>query len=217
MDTFFSPFAPDALSLLVVAVLAYVIGSFPTGAIVARAHRDVDLTRVGSARTGATNAARVMGMGAGLIVLAGDLGKGALAVTVAGALTESPWGVALAGLISVVGHNRSLFLRGRGGRGVATGLGGLAVASTGLFILAALTGCIVSTLTRYISLGSIYGSAAAAIGALVAYATGQLAPELLLYVLVTAAFVIAAHRDSIVRLRAGTEHQLGEHLGGNGR
>ena len=209
MDTLFSPSGAGALWLLAVSALAYLIGSVPTGAIVARAHRDVDLTRVGSERTGATNAARALGIKAGVVVLIGDFAKGALAVAAAVALTDSPWGVALAGLFSVVGHNRSLFLRGRGGRGVATGLGGLAVASTGLFILAALTGCVVAAITRYISLGSISGCAMAIVAGIVAFSTDHLTPEVLAYVLGTAAYIVAAHKDNIWRLRAGTERKLG--------
>lgn len=204
-----SPSSFTLLSLAIVGLAAYLMGSVPTGAIVARLYRNVDLTRVGSERTGATNVTRTMGVGAGLIVLLGDLAKGALAVWLAQQIVGSPWSTSLAGFLSVVGHNRSVFLRGRGGRGVATGLGGLSIASTSLFIVACLTGCVVTAASRYVSLGSICGALAAAIGGLLAYATGNFPGELVPYILATPAFIIAEHSDNIARLRAGTERRLG--------
>jgi acyl phosphate:glycerol-3-phosphate acyltransferase len=195
---------------LLVALLAYLLGSIPTGAIVARLYRNVDLTAVGSARTGATNALRTLGPGAGVIVLLGDLMKGMLAVLAARELVGTPFALGVAGFFATLGHTRSIFLGFKGGRGVVTGLGGLAVASTGLFILACLTGCVVAATTRYISLGSILGCAMALIGGLAAYAAGYLPIELLPYIVVTPLFVIAAHSDNIERLRAGTERRLGQ-------
>src|SRR5688572_32609746 len=106
---------------------AYLIGSIPTGAIVGRVYRNVDLTKVGSARTGATNTARALGPGAGLVVLLGDFVKGALAVWLAQRFIGTDIAIGLAGFAAVVGHTRSVFLGGRGGRGVVTGLGGLAI------------------------------------------------------------------------------------------
>jgi glycerol-3-phosphate acyltransferase PlsY len=200
----------DLAPLLAVALLAYLIGSFPTGAVIARLYRNVDLTRVGSERTGATNVSRTLGMGAGVIVLLGDFGKGMLAIWVAQRIDPIPLATAVAGFLTVVGHNRSIFLKGRGGRGVVTGLGGLSVAAIGVFIPACLTGCIVSTATRYISLGSICGCAMAIVAGIVGYATGNLPVELLVYTIVTPAYVIAAHADNIARLRAGTERRLGQ-------
>ncbi|HWP36212.1 MAG TPA: glycerol-3-phosphate acyltransferase [Gemmatimonadales bacterium] len=198
-------------SLEYVAVIlgAYVLGSVPTGAIVARVYRNVDLTKLGSERTGATNTARALGPGAGLIVLVGDFAKGALAVWFAREAIGTDVAAGIAGFFAVVGHTRSLFLAGRGGRGVGTGLGGLAIASTGIFIIAALTGCIVSAVSRYISLGSITGSAAATLAAVVAFAAGMVSAPLAVYIVATALFIIAAHADNIARLRAGTERRVG--------
>jgi glycerol-3-phosphate acyltransferase PlsY len=208
---------------LAVIVGAYVLGSIPTGAIVARIYRNVDLTKIGSERTGATNTARALGPGAGLVVLVGDFAKGALAVWLAGHLAGQLFNgadypfegirhdarVGLAGLFAVIGHTKSVFLGGKGGRGVVTGLGGLAFASTGLFGLAAVTGTVVAAGTRFISLGSICGAIAALVGALVAGWVGVVSAILVAYVVVTAAYVIVAHADNIARLRAGTERRVG--------
>jgi glycerol-3-phosphate acyltransferase PlsY len=196
-----------AYVLLVIG--AYLIGSIPTGAIVARVYRNVDLTKVGSERTGATNTARALGPGAGVVVLLGDFSKGALAVWLARQIIGTDLAIGLAGFIAVLGHTKSVFLGGRGGRGVVTGLGGLAVAATGVFIITALTGSIVAATTRYVSLGSLCGAAAALIAAFVGFAVGALSLTLLVYVAATALYVIAAHADNIARLRAGTERRAG--------
>lgn len=198
------------VNYLLVAIGAYLIGSIPTGVIVARLYRNVDLTRVGSERTGATNVTRTMGTGAGIIVLFGDMAKGALAVWLASHLIGGPTSPGLAWLASVLGHTRSLFLHWRGGRGVGTGLGGLCVLDPLLFILAALTGSVISAVSRYVSLGSIAGSLMAAVAGTIASGTGSLAPELLPFMLATPAAIVWAHSDNIARLRAGTERRLGE-------
>ena len=188
---------------------AYLLGSIPTGAIVARVYRNVDLTQVGSERTGATNAARALGPGAGLVVLLGDFVKGALAFYIAREIVGTDIAMGLAGFAAVLGHTKSIFLGGKGGRGVVTGLGGLAVAATGLFVLVALTGCVVAAVSRYISLGSIMGAVAAIAGGLAAYVAGAVTLPLLVYVVGTAGYIIVAHADNIARLRAGTERRVG--------
>lgn len=198
--------------MALVAGVSYIIGSIPTSALVARLYGKggVDLTRVGSARTGATNATRVLGPVAGILVLLGDFGKGAAAVLLAQYLGEWPSSVAVAGFFSVVGHARSVFLRGRGGRGVATGLGGAAVAETAIFLPACLVGCVVAAATRYVSLGSILGCTVGALAAVALFIAGRIPWQILVYVLVTSGFIIAEHRDNIGRLRQGIEHKIGE-------
>jgi glycerol-3-phosphate acyltransferase PlsY len=196
-----------------VAVFAYLLGSIPTGAIVGRVYGNLDLTRVGSERTGATNTARALGPGAGLVVLLGDFVKGALAVWLAQQVIGTDLAIGIAGFLAVVGHTKSVFLGGRGGRGVVTGLGGLAVAATGIFIVSALTGCVVAALSRYISFGSLCGAAAALVAAVISALGGAISPVLAVYVVATALFVIVAHADNIARLRAGTERRMGDRRG----
>ncbi|MBM2810898.1 MAG: Glycerol-3-phosphate acyltransferase [Chloroflexi bacterium] len=203
------PNPPEPLILALSALLAYLVGSVPSGAIVARLYRNVDLTRVGSARTGATNTARTLGTGAGVIVLLADFAKGAIVSWGAQQLVGSAAGLSLVGFAAVVGHNRSVFLRGRGGRGVVTGLGCLAVSTPLIFVAACLTGCVVAGSSRFISLGSICGCAACIVGGLIGFATGALPPEFLLLTIVTPSYIIAAHRDNIRRLSAGTERRIG--------
>ncbi len=194
---------------IAVVVGAYLIGSIPTGAIVARVYRNVDLTKIGSERTGATNTARVLGPGAGLVVLFGDFVKGALAVFLARELVGTDVAMGLAGFAAVLGHTKSVFIGGKGGRGVVTGLGGLAIAATGLFAVAALTGCVVAAISRYISLGSLAGAGASIIATMAAYTMGAVSLWLLIYVAATAGYIIIAHADNIARLRDGTERRVG--------
>ena len=200
----------DVLAHAMTAVAAYLLGSIPTGAIVARLYGNIDITRAGSQRTGATNTARLMGLGAGAVVLAGDFAKGAMAVWLAQQIVGTNVAVGIAGFLSVVGHIWSVFLRGRGGRGVITGLGGLAVGAFGVFLPSCIVGCAVVAASRYVSLGSIAGAVAAIVAAVAARATGNLAVEIFVYVLAVAGLVIVAHADNIGRLRRGTERRLGE-------
>ena len=200
----------DFIPYAALCIAAYLIGSIPTGAIVARVYRNVDITRLGSQRTGAANTARTLGPGAGAIVLIGDFAKGALAVWLAKQTLGTPMALGLAGCFSVVGHIWSLFLLGRGGRGVVTGLAGLAVIAPGIFALSFACGCVVAVISRYVSLGSISGAAAAATIGIGAYALGYLPAELLPYVIATPALIIVAHADNIRRLRAGTERRWGQ-------
>src|SRR5256885_7657930 len=104
-----------------VLLVAYFLGAFPTGAVVAGAH-GVDLTQHGSRRTGATNALRVLGKRAAAGILLGDALKGALAVAVARRVGASAWAPPAAALLAMVGPTYSVFLGRKGGRGVATGL-----------------------------------------------------------------------------------------------
>jgi glycerol-3-phosphate acyltransferase PlsY len=192
-------------------VLAYFLGAFPTGALVA-ARSSVDLTRHGSRRTGATNTLRVLGKRAGFFVLSVDAAKGLLAVTLARQCGHTSWTPALAGLVAMVGHTYSVFLGGRGGRGVATGLGGL----FGLSPTAWLTGvgCAVATIatTRLVSLGSLVGALAAGAALALQVARGRVPKPYLLFAVCSPAFLLFSHQENIARLLGGTEHRLGDPL-----
>ena len=107
---------------------AFLLGSFPTGVVVACA-KGVDLRKVGSGNIGTTNVGRALGRGWAALVLLIDAGKGALPVVLAAGLFEQTWLPAAAGLVAALGQVFSVFLKGRGGKGVATSLGaGLALA-----------------------------------------------------------------------------------------
>jgi glycerol-3-phosphate acyltransferase PlsY len=135
---------------------AYLLGSIPFGILIARAKR-IDLRKVGSGNIGATNVARALGKGWAVVVLAADAAKGFLPVWLGRRLELSPTIVAIAGLAAIVGHMFTLFLRGRGGKGVATSLG----VALALSPVAALIGlgvyAVLFAATRLSSLGSLLG------------------------------------------------------------
>jgi len=192
---------------------AYLLGSIPTGALVARA-RGVNLRAIGSGNIGATNVGRALGKRWAVFVLALDAAKGFLPVflgqrllTGAAATNRAPAfaaevAVAAAGLAAIVGHMFTLFLRGRGGKGVATSLGvSLAISPLGGLCGFLLYG-VVYALFRVSSLGSLLGVSSFP---LFAIALGGVAPAYLALSAVTTTLVIARHRGNIARLLRGEE------------
>jgi acyl phosphate:glycerol-3-phosphate acyltransferase len=187
---------------IAIAVVAFLIGSFPTGVIVAR-RRGIDLRSVGSGNVGATNVGRALGRRYAVLVMLIDAAKGALSVVGAGWLfPDQEWPVAVAGIASVVGHIFSIFLRGRGGKGVATALG----AALGIAPLPAL-GAFACYLAIYLpfrlsSVGSMVGAVAFPV-LLVVLSQGH--PAKLTFAVISTALIIVRHRENIRRLRHGNE------------
>jgi glycerol-3-phosphate acyltransferase PlsY len=189
-------------------VLGYLAGSLPMGVIVARLTGARDPRTVGSGRTGGTNALRAMGARRAVLVAALDVLKGFAPVALATFAGASSLGVALTGVAAVVGAWASVFLRFHGGRGVATGIGAalfiqpLAVLLAGPFFFGTIW------LTRYVSLGSLLGTAAGAlfIGLFVLLGSNDW-PDFLFGVL-GASVVWIAHHDNIGRLLRGEERRF---------
>ncbi len=205
---------PAGAAVLVLA--GYLLGAVPVGLLVGRAVGGVDLREHGSGRTGATNALRTLGSGWAIAVLLLDMGKGLAAVLLARALYQagppgSPeWVATAAGLAAVVGHNWSVFIGFRGGRGVATTGGGLlALAPLAVAAVVPLM-LVVLWSTRYVSAASLAGAVGAvlATGALALTGTGGW--PAFGYALAAGTIVIVSHADNIDRLRAGTERRIGE-------
>ena len=195
-------------TLTLVALGAYLLGSVPFGVLVARAFdRDVDLRKTGSGNIGATNVARTLGKGAGALTLLLDAAKGAAAVLLARAAAGPADAVlpAVAGAAAFLGHVHPVWLRFRGGKGVATALGvvlALSPAAAGiLFLLFAA----VFAATRYVSLGSLVAAAGLAPAMLLLRA-----PRPLVALSVgIGAMVFWTHRENIRRLSAGEERRFG--------
>jgi glycerol-3-phosphate acyltransferase PlsY len=192
-----------ALSVLGL-VAAYVIGAVPVGVLVARLAGGVDIRRHGSGNIGATNVLRTLGPAAGVITLLGDIVKGYAAVWVAGTLGGTPGWVGAGAAAAVVGNCWPVFLRFRGGKGVATGLGAFLAAAPWAVAPAAVVFAALAAATRLVSLASITACAALAVAAWVAYP-----PPIALAATVVATIIIVRHRANIQRLRAGTESRLG--------
>jgi glycerol-3-phosphate acyltransferase PlsY len=202
-----------ALQIAIGAVLGYLLGMVPTGAIVARRF-GIDLTQVGSGSTGATNVLRTLGTRWAIVVLLGDFLKGTAAVLAAGlAVGGAPWSAPTWGQIAaagcaVLGHSLSPLLGFRGGKGIVTGGGGLLILSPVAFAIALSCGALAIAVSRYVSLGSIVGAAVA--GAIVLWQgfTGAAPGPFLIYGSAVPAFVFWAHRGNIQRLLTGTERKL---------
>ncbi|HXW51960.1 MAG TPA: glycerol-3-phosphate 1-O-acyltransferase PlsY [Candidatus Acidoferrales bacterium] len=189
-----------------VIVGAYLAGSIPFGIIVGRGLFGVDPRTVGSGNIGAANSMRALGPVGAILVLAGDLIKGAIPTALAvHFLGYGDWAVAAAGLATVVGHNWSIFLGFKGGKGVATGLGVLTVLSWPATFVFAIVWLATAGITRYSSLASLLANLSVPIAlwlfrAPVAYVA---------YGVVALALVIWRHAGNIQRLATGTELRIG--------
>jgi acyl phosphate:glycerol-3-phosphate acyltransferase len=189
---------------------SYLCGSIPIGVVVARLTGGVDPRTVGSGRTGGTNALRALGRRRAAVVVVGDVLKGAVPVLVARSLVGGAFIESACAIAAVAGAIWSVFVGFRSGRGVGTGVGTMLVIQP-LAVLIALPVFVAAILmTRYVSLGSLLGSAAIAIAMLVmwAVANGPISFAYPLYAVAGAALVWLAHADNIDRLIHGQERKF---------
>ncbi len=201
----------QALTIVVLAALAYLSGSIPMGVLVARLSGGPDPRTVGSGRTGGTNALRALGPRWAAVVVAGDLLKGAVPVLVARFVTGGdPLAEVVAAVAAVAGAIWSVFVGFRSGRGVGTGVGTMLVIQPIAVILAAPVFVGVILVTRYVSLGSLIGSAAMLPAMLVIWlvASGAVPPAYLVLAVIGPALIWLAHADNIDRLIHGTERKF---------
>jgi len=199
--------------MIIIAVfLGYLLGSIPTAYIFGRVLENLDIREHGSGNVGATNTFRVLGKGPGICVLVIDILKGVLAVVLIGRLfgVNGIWPFILLGLAAVAGHNWTIFLRFKGGKGIATSFGvliGLVVQFPGLsaVLLACVAGWTVCFLiSGYVSLSSLL----AAVILPAAMVLTRQPPEFLILGGVFCVFIIYRHRSNIQRLLAGTESRV---------
>jgi acyl phosphate:glycerol-3-phosphate acyltransferase len=201
----------DLLLRGLLVVLAYLAGSIPVGVIVARVTGGPDPRTIGSGRTGGTNALRALGRKWAAVVVAGDLAKGALPVLLTRILTDGdPLAEVVVAGAAVLGSVRSVFLRFSGGRGVGTGVGTMLVIQPLAVLLAAPVFVLAIIATRYVSLGSLLGSAAMFPATLLiwAVASGWVPPAYLVWAVVGPMLIWLAHADNIDRLLHGTERKF---------
>lgn len=187
------------------AVLAgYLIGSIPTGLLIIRWLRGVDIRTVGSGNIGATNVYRVAGLPVAILVLLIDVLKGAGPVLLARTLAVPPWGEVLAGLAAIIGHNWSAFMRLAGGKGIATSFGVLAALSPAAAGVALAAWLVIAALTRYASLASILAMATVPL----TMGLRREPWEHLAFGGLALVFSAYRHKLNIVRLFAGTELKI---------
>jgi glycerol-3-phosphate acyltransferase PlsY len=187
-------------------VAAYLIGAIPVGYVVARLGGGVDIRAAGSGNIGATNVLRTLGKGPAIATLLGDIVKGFAAVSVARAADPSPAWAAAGAVLAIVGNCWPVFLRFRGGKGVATGFGAFLALAPWATAPAALVWVLVVATVRYVSLGSVMAVlclplGVAALGYPRAFAAAAVA---------TAIIIIYRHRENVARLFKGSEPRLGQ-------
>lgn len=193
------------MSLLVLLIAAYLLGSIPFAVLSSKLLGLEDPRRYGSGNPGATNVLRSGNKFAAAITLLGDGLKGWLAVWAASRFGFGPGEAALAGLAAFLGHVFSVFLRFKGGKGVATALGVLAGVDGRVAMFSVLTWMFVAYTSRYSSAAALSAAVAAPLAALI-----FLGPKPVVLVLaLMAAVLIWRHADNIRRLRAGTESRIG--------
>jgi acyl phosphate:glycerol-3-phosphate acyltransferase len=210
------------IKFLLVLVAGYLLGSIPCGSIVSRFYVKKDITAFGSGKTGTTNVLRTAGGKAAALVLIGDLGKGILAVMFAffifgnDMLVIGSFGFGtlvaqvMAALAAMAGHNWSIFLKFKGGRGVATFFGGMAALCPPVALLGGEVFFVSVGITRYASLGSILGVISAYLILVPLTIIYKFPLEYSVYALIGCLVILYMHRDNINRLVTGTERKIGQ-------
>jgi glycerol-3-phosphate acyltransferase PlsY len=188
-----------------VIIAAYLIGSVPFALLLARRWGAEDLHSVGSGNIGAANVLRASGITAGVLVAVLDIAKGAASVMLAERISPDRASVALAGVAAIVGHIYPVWLRFRGGKGVATACGVFAVLTPLAMTPALAIFFITAWATKYISLASVLATISLPP---IAYAMGTPLPGVVA-ALGAATIIIFRHRSNLARIRTGSERRLG--------
>ena len=198
------------IEYLVMVPIAYLIGSIPFGLLAGKLVAKVDIREYGSGKIGMTNVLRTAGITTAAVVLLLDMGKTVAGVVIARLLFDSGGVEAAAALAVIFGHNWPVFIGFRGGRGTASGWGGLLILSPIAGVIATVVGVLLVGMTRYVSLGSI---AAAALGSAVLIVLAVFYDPVPLvyswYGIIGGTLIVVRHRDNIQRLLNGTERKIG--------
>ena len=201
---------PDIQLRLLIVIAAYFLGSIPFGLLIVKISGGGDIRKSGSGNIGAANVARNAGAIAGVLTLLLDAAKGYLAVFLAARWTsENIRWMTVAAVLAVVGHMFPIWLRFRGGKGVATGLGVILPICWQAAGLGVLLWLVVVAFWRYSSLGSIAAAVAMPIFVYVLYAPHHAPPEALTFgTVLISILVLVKHRSNMERLIAGEESRL---------
>ena len=202
---------------LIIVVVSYLLGSIPFGYLLVRIFRGQDVRQAGSGNIGATNVARTGSKGLGIATLFLDALKGYAAVKFAFWLAASSRFeshshtivllAALAAFCAILGHMFTVWLRFKGGKGVATAVGAFAALAPRAIVVALILFVIVVALTRYISLGSMAAAAAFPLLVLWLSPAERTTPAILLLIAASSLLIVVRHKDNIRRLLAGIEHR----------
>ncbi len=192
---------------LILIVIAFIIGSVPFGLLIARL-KGVDLRKTGSGNIGATNVLRAVGKVPALLTLAGDILKGTIAVALGGYFLDNLLMEGIVGLAAIAGHNFSLFLGFKGGKGVATSIGVLILFAPKAALITLILWLGVALMTRYSSLGAIVSFGLLPLNI---YLFDYTKEKLIISVII-AALLLIRHSANIKRLLNGSESRIGERV-----
>jgi glycerol-3-phosphate acyltransferase PlsY len=193
------------MNAVLAVTVAYLVGSIPFAFLLSR-RRGVDLRRAGSGNIGASNVLRTTGVRAALLAMVLDGVKGTVAVLAAQLLSAGPVAAVIAAFASVVGHVYPIWLRFRGGKGVATAAGAFAVLAPEAFGVASCVFLLSVILTRFVSVGSIAGALTLVLVAAISDVPGVVAVGAAASALV----IVYRHRENLASLVAGTERRIGQ-------
>ena len=185
-------------------VFSYLVGSIPSGLIIGKGIWGIDLRDYGSHNIGATNAWRTIGKKAGLFIFICDFLKGAIGVLIARELVGTPTAMVLGGIMAIVGHSLSIFLGFKGGKGVATGLGVIAMLMPSVTLLVFLIWFLIVKATGYVSLSSII---AAVFVPILAFFFAE-PTAYIIFGIFAAVLIVVRHKSNINRLLNGTESKI---------
>ncbi len=192
------------MEYVLVIVASYLIGSIPNGLIIGRKFYNVDLRQFGSKNIGATNAYRTLGPWPAFWVFLTDALKGVAGVLIGQYIGGTALAELTGGIGAITGHNWSVFLKFKGGRGVATGLGVISIIAPKVTLIVFAAWAVIVYLTRYVSLASIVAAALVPVSMWLL----QARQEFFYFGILAAVFVIVRHRPNIERLLKGEEPKI---------
>ena len=196
----------EDLKDILLLITAFIIGSVPTGLLIAH-RRGIDLKQTGSGNTGATNVLRTTGKWPAFITLLGDILKGAAAVILARHFGAGVLFEGVIGIFSILGHNFSIFMKFKGGKGVATSLGVLSIYSPYTALFTVILWLLTVLITKYSSLGALVSFGFLPL-IMILFDTKEKFPIALTITLM----IFLRHRENISRLAKGTEPKVGKKI-----
>lgn len=195
------------LNIILMICVAYIMGSIPSGVLVGKKLKGIDIREHGSKNSGATNALRVLGLKLGILVLLLDILKGVIPLLLAEyAFKIEGIYLGIIGMVAIIGHILSIFLKFRGGKGVATSLGVFLVLVPKVMVIIILVFAVIVGFTKYVSLGSIVGAFLFPILTYLIYGVEKI--EVIVLGIVLALYIIYKHKANIKRLLEGTENKI---------
>ena len=186
------------MELITLVLAAYLIGSIPVGLIFGKLIWKKDLRRFGSRNIGATNAWRILGRKAGLLIFLFDFIKGQVGALLGALIIGTPGAMVVGGFFAIIGHAFPLFIGFKGGKGVATGLGVLSALMPSITAIVFIVWLAITLLTRYVSVGSVFSAVLTPILA----AFFKVPNEYFAFALAAAVVIVWRHRENIKRLKA---------------